>query len=621
MPRDSTERRAHFEQLIRQAEALSASNPAAYRTRIALLALLGYGVLFGTLILLIILLAGSVWAALASTALLLLLLKKKLIFFIAYFIYVLARALWVKIDPPQGYELRLNDYPELKQVIDELSSQLATPRIHRVLLNEDFNAAISQTPRLGVFGWPSNTLILGLQLLLALSPEQAKAVLAHEFGHLSNNHGRFAAWIYRVRSTWYQVMVAFDQAENWGARLLARFFDWYSPMFNAYSFALARANEFEADALSAQLTSREAAGSALVTTYAGNDYLGKRYWEPFIRRADVEPLPDSTPFRGLAEFVGQQRVDDILTSGVEQAMRVETGHADTHPALRDRLQALRVEAPVSALPATSAARVWLGKRYVQVLDDMDSDWFRRNGEAWVARCREADEARGNLAALREKPDAELTQEELWQRAAWTERYVPDADALPLFQAYAQAYPDDPDGDLVIGRHLLDRDDPAGLAHLERAAGHFHHARLASEIAHVYHRRRGDAEAAEIWLRRYERQIDLEETAQRERAQVGAKDDLLAAELSDEALKQLANQLTHQGFVKKAWICRKALRVLPEDPVYVLTFQPRGLFPKEGKLVEQLTKTLQGPGLTFIIMKGGKANKLAKRVIKLGVQVL
>lgn len=620
MARSTTEQREHFQALIRKAEKLVAENPAAYRQRIILLALLGYGVLFGVLFLLLALIVGSVWAALASSAFLLLLLKKKLIFLLGYMVYVIGRSLWVKIEPPQGYELEIKRYPELAQVLAELRTSLDTPRIHRVILTDELNAGISQTPRLGVFGWQRNTLILGLQLLLALSPEQAKAVLAHEFGHLSGNHSRFSAWIYRVRQTWYRVMTSFDEAGHWATRGLARFFDWYAPHFNAYSFALARANEYEADALSAQLTSKEAAATALVTTHVGSDLLGRTYWRPFIARADLEPQANGTPFRGMAGFLREMPVDEQpLREELGKALGQETGSADTHPALKDRLAALGVPPPLPQPITRSAAQAWLGEQYEQVVADFDRDWLQRNGDAWAERYQAAQEIRDKLAALNAKPEEELSQEECWQRAAWTEQQ--DQDALPLYRAYAKRYPDDADADLAIGRLLLNADDPAGMVHIEHAAEHFPLTLAACETAYAYYLRTGDRQQADRWLLRGEAQIDLENKARQERASVTPKDKLEASTLDNEQLAELAGQLNKMGGIKHAWICRKTVEIRPDAPVYVLAFQAKGWFPKESKLVDTLAQDLEGPGLTFIVMKGGQTRKLAKRVIKLGQQVM
>ena len=254
-----------------------------------------------------------------------------------------------------------------------------------------------------------------------------------------------------------------------------------------------------------------------------------------------------------------------------------------------------------------------------MLADFDRAWFQRNGEAWVARYRDAEEIRAKLAELDVKPDDQLTREECWQRAAWRERQ--GFDALPDYRAYAAAYPDDPDAELAIGRLLLDRDDAAGLAHIERAARHFNLALAACNAAYAYLLRHGDRAQAEAWLRRGEAQLDLENAARAERASVTPKDELLSADLPPERLTQLARQLENLGGAKHAWICRKAVKILPEEAVYVLAFQAKGWFPKEAKLTENLARNLNGPGLTFIVMKGGKAGKLAKRVMKVGERVM
>ncbi|MFT4584050.1 MAG: Zn-dependent protease with chaperone function [Gammaproteobacteria bacterium] len=144
---------------------------------------------------------GVLAVSIYSTALLIILIKKKLIFLIVPAIWILTKSLWVKLEAPGGYRLAKKNCPQLFEEIDSLRRSLKALKIHEVILTADLNAAISQTPRLEVFGWQKNTLILGLELLLTLSPEQARAVVAHEFGHLSGNHSRFAGWIYRIRQT------------------------------------------------------------------------------------------------------------------------------------------------------------------------------------------------------------------------------------------------------------------------------------------------------------------------------------------------------------------------------------------------------------------------------------
>jgi Zn-dependent protease with chaperone function len=618
----TTQRRLRFERLVREAEASIAADPRAYRLRIVGLALLGYGVLFGAAALLLALVSGAVWGALASTAFLLLLLKKKLIIPLLAVVWVILRSLWVRIEAPTGYPARRAEFPALHDEMQALRRQLKTPPVHEIILTEDFNAAVAQTPRLGVLGWNRNSVILGLPLLLALTPEQARAVLAHEFGHLSGNHSQFSAWIYRLRLTWYRVMLAFDQAHGFSTVLLRRFFDWYAPYFNACSFALARGNEYEADAISARLTSVKDAAHALVSTHIRSDHIQEVYWRPLLKRAEASPEPETRPFSGLARFLRESAPPrEELLERIRKAVSVETDHANTHPALRDRLSALNAPPVLPGSIGRSAADAWLGPRLPAVLAAFDRDWLERNREAWQQRFDYVQKARGELAQLAARPSDQLTHEERWNLATWTEEFASETDALPLYRAFAQHAPDDRDADFVIGRILLERDNPEGLVHLERAMEEFRHALPACELACDYFHRAGDRNQVDLWRRRGERFIDVANHAQAEREALSVGDTFLRSDLQEAEHQLLRDQLAAFEHVKHAWIAKKQLKHLREHPLYVVAVTPSGLLTNADKLIEDLAEKVDTQAMTYFVATEGDSSAVGKKVAKAGTQLI
>jgi len=617
----TTQRRLRFERLVREAEASIATDPRKYRMRIVGLALLGYGVLFGAVAVLVALVGGAVWGALASTAFLILLLKKKLVIPLLVVVWVILRSLWVRIEAPTGYSARRTDFPTLHAEVQALRRQLKAPVVHEIIFTEEFNAAVAQTPRLGVLGWNRNSVILGLPLLLALTPEQARAVLAHEFGHLSGNHSQFSAWIYRLRLTWYRVMLAFDQAHGFSTVLLRRFFDWYAPYFNACSFALARGNEYEADAISARLTSVKDAAHALVSTHIRSDHIQEHYWRPLLKRADASPEPETHPFSGLARFLRDSSPprEEVLER-IRKAVAVETDHANTHPALRDRLSALNAPPVLPGDVGRSAAQAWLGPRLPAVLAAFDHQWLERNREAWQHRFDYVQKSRGELTQLAARPSDHLTHEERWNLAAWTEEFAPETDALPLYRAYAQHAPDDRDADFVIGRILLERDDPQGLAHLERATQEFRHAVPACELACDYFHRIGDRNQADVWRRRGERFIDVANHAQAEREALSASDTFLRSDLQEAEHQLLRDQLGAFDNIKHAWIAKKQLKHLREHPLYVVAVTPKGLLSNADKLIEALAEKVDTEAMTYFVATEGDSSAIGKKVAKAGTQL-
>ena len=349
------------ERLVHDAERAADRSLARYKIRLGLFAVLGYVVIFAIIAALFALVGGVVAASLYSTALLIILIKKKLIFILIPAIWILLKSLWVKLEAPTGYVLTAKTCASLFAEIDRLRNELKALKIHQVILTPELNAAISQTPRWGVFGWQKNTLILGLELLLTLTSEQARAVIAHEFGHLSGNHSRFSGWIYRVRQSWHRIMLAYHEEASLGARLMRPFFDWYAPRFAAYSFVLAQRNEYEADAIAAELTSAEDTSGALVTTHVTGPYIDENYWDEYFKLADSTEDPEQLPWQGLSRFLASHDVArSNLQSKLDQALAFETGLDDTHPCLSDRISALAAEGAVPQPIELTAAQSWLG---------------------------------------------------------------------------------------------------------------------------------------------------------------------------------------------------------------------------------------------------------------------
>ena len=115
------------------------------------------------------------------------------------------RVLWVRLTPPEGRTVTRREVPELFKLLDELRRRLRASNFHRVMITAECNAAVSEIPRFGVFGFPRHYLELGLPLIECLSAEELRAVLAHELAHLSARDGWLTGWIYRQRKSWNEI--------------------------------------------------------------------------------------------------------------------------------------------------------------------------------------------------------------------------------------------------------------------------------------------------------------------------------------------------------------------------------------------------------------------------------
>ena len=593
-----------FEALVGRLDDQAKRNPRGYRTRVVLMALLGnayLGVMLSLIAaLLVAALVSILWLKAAAV---------KIAAVLGVFLWLVVKALWIKLTPPEGTQITAQDAPELFAMIEELRGALRSPRFHHVLVTDDFNAAVVQDPRLGLFGWCRNYLLIGLPLAKSLSVEQFKAVLAHEFGHLARGHGRMSNWIYAQRLRWGRLMAALEQAESIGLFLFRPFLRWYTPYFNAYSYPLARANEFEADATSARLTSNRAAAEALTAVNVVSSYLDERYWPQIHRRAEDLPQPAFAPYSGMARGLASEIDEKSMHEWLQQALAAKTSFDDSHPSLTERLGALG-EPPALSLPAPDAAADrLLGRALERITREFDHRWQQGVLPSWEERHREMQEGRERLAELdaKQATGAELSLQDAYDRALLNESCGKNADAcLAQLKALLKRAPDEAVLLYAVGLRLLGRNDAQGEALLQRAMQCDPAETVpCSRALRDYCWRIGRKDEAHEWHRRMEERAALEQAAAKERDEVRLSDKFERHDLVAEALAQMQAQLRAIPGLAKAYFVRKQVKHMPERVCYVLGYTVSGLLPWGRKdriqaVLAGIQQTVSFPGETLIV---------------------
>ncbi|HEU0015390.1 MAG TPA: M48 family metalloprotease [Longimicrobium sp.] len=590
-----------YDHLVPRLAEYARRNPGGYRARVAALALLGYGYLAAVVLLLLGVLAGCVWLLMHLR---MLYLVAKLAIPVLGLLWVVARALWVRVAAPAGLELRRADAPALWAEVDGLRRAMRAPRIHRVLVDDAFNAAVAHMPRLGVFGWPRHYLRLGLPLMQALPPDELRAVLAHELGHVSRAHGRFGSWIYRLRATWANVLGNLTG----GDFLFAPFFRWYAPYFEAYTAVLARQQEFEADELAAEAVGAPTMGAALCRVRVGARHLSDAFWPAVWSRAAESERPPQDLFARLGGEAADAAAAPDARRWLQEALVQPTQAWDSHPALVDRLEALGVD-PVEPAPAgATAAQALLGERAEALAARLGAQWAREAGEAWAHEHERQRQLRGRLAELDARAaDGPLPVDEAREHLWLVAELRGDDEALPPALAFLEQHPDDASIHFLAGRVLAERDDEAAVAHLERAMALDYGYTLAScaLAAGLMERLGRDTEAIAYHTRQVECAEAVDE-AQRERSAEALthKDRFLPHGLDDAQLAQVRAAIVGRG-VKRAYLVRKEVRRFPEEPLFVLAVVPSWstdvfLGRPSRRLVEGLLRDVPLPGNAIVL---------------------
>ena len=609
-----------FEQLVRELEGYAQAHPAQYKLKVALLAFTGYAYVLAVLGTVIVLTIGCFLLIKDGSGGHALLLKVDIALIILA--AVIVRALWVRLEPPTGIELRREDAPRLFLLIDKIRNALGTPAFHHVLIVNELNAAVVQVPRLGVFGWQRNYLLLGLPLMLTFTPAQFRAVLAHEFGHLGRQHGRFSCWIYRARVTWWRLLQEMTARKHWASFVFTRFLTWYAPFFNAYSFVMAREQEYEADRNAARLVGPHCMKDTLASLAVVGGLLRESFWPSLEQRNREAATPPETYLHDLAGAMQAPAHRERAQALFGEALREQTGYADTHPSLADRLAALDKVPAKKGAPATSpsipqllglhedsAGRYYLGQTCDGLCGRLNREWAEQTKDAWKQTYDEKQNTQTRMLELREKSAAgELAEEELWEYATTVEALEGGEAAVPLLRQLVDRSPDHVSANFALGRLLLAQGDRTGLQRLELATAKDRDSFLsAAALAEEFLIRTGQHEEAAGYRERAMQRRELLSRAEEERQWITPYDAFLPHDLSRDAARALANELSALEEIGEAYLVRKQVRLMPEIPAYVLIVIPTYHWyewrkeEKNESLLTRLSQEITLPTHTYIIV--------------------
>jgi Zn-dependent protease with chaperone function len=627
--------RTAFDALVTRIEAATARSPWRLRPSLAFWALLGYAGFLSQLFI--------VWVIGVSLTYMGLVAEHNAgswLVIIGICICILGsvtsiRHLWVSFGTPEGVEVTEKEAPALMAEISTLRKTLGAQRVFRVLLTPECNASVCEIPRLGIIGWPKNYLVLGLPLMDELTPDEFRAVLAHEFAHLSGRHGRFSGWIYRLRRTWGNVF------ENWensstghslARRLTTAFVNWWWPRFNARAFVLSRLCEYEADLAAARITAPEHITRGLLRIKLVNALMEGPVQKLLNQLAAESPIPlaDYTTFLQKQRRLPSHQPD--FARWCHEAFLIPTGHSDTHPSLTDRMKSITAKLggpEIQKTPpfpaALSAAEHFLTTGLTSLRHSVEALWKKESTTSWETRHTSAADLRRRsvVADTHRQADSRDTSQ-LWEKATTLAALHGSAAAIPVVQQLLAVQPNHPEANIAMAQHLLDAGDAtAGEGCLTKAMqGNAQAFAKAADILHQHFRRTGQTER----LRSLDALLDNDEKSRadgdKERRTVTDADTFIAHTLRDEELITLRDLLGKTPGLKRADLAEKLLHHRPAQRLFVLSLHGRGNALGLGSTtaataaLQTLTPQVQLPGRLMILAAGGPMASVAKKIARL-----
>jgi Zn-dependent protease with chaperone function len=199
-----------------------------------------------------------------------------------------------QVDTSKRVEVTEKDQPILFAFIRQLCRDTGAPLPHRVYLTPEVNAAVFYNESvLSLFLPTPKNLVIGLGLVNRLNLTEFKAVLAHEFGHFSQNSMKLGVYVYTANRIVGDIVFARDWLDDLITQLgyidlRISIFVWafagvlwvvrklLQGLFHITNFAhsaLSRQMEFNADLVAGSVTGSDALVHALARLEFANESL------------------------------------------------------------------------------------------------------------------------------------------------------------------------------------------------------------------------------------------------------------------------------------------------------------------------------------------------------------
>lgn len=238
-------------------------------------------------------------------------------------------ALRSRLEPQGGIVVGTSLAGPLWTMVGELAGAARTRMPEEIRIVTGVEASVAERARLLGLLPGKRELFLGLPLLLCLSQQQIRAVIAHELGHYSRAHTRMAPVAYRGRRAIAGTVGRIHKMNplGWAFRL-------YYRLYLLVDRSVSRLQELQADADAVRAAGKAAAIESLVEVkalaVAFRHFIDAR----IVPRADFGYLPDNL-YEGFTAYLEAHQAE--LAELRKKALEDKPSVWDTHPPLRERV--------------------------------------------------------------------------------------------------------------------------------------------------------------------------------------------------------------------------------------------------------------------------------------------
>jgi hypothetical protein len=288
---------------------------------------------------------------------------------------------------PSGLELTPRDFPRLFELLAELGQEYGNPRIDRVVLRDRFEVRIIKTPCNGFAFSTTHTLVIGLPVLLTMSPLDVHVLLARRVGQLAGQYSRLNSWLYSLRDMWAQYLADCGLPDRRRVRPVCGFFRYYVPLYRMLSVPLARNSELDADRYALRAMNDQDTARAITCQVLTDAYLTRTFWPTIIQTAKQSVKPEALPHAQMAKLFADGLPEEQLPAMLKRVEGRGRNHRTAMPGLSERLEYIGHRRPLLPKPlSVTAARFYLGGACESCIELVDRRAQRKLRSKVIREC-------------------------------------------------------------------------------------------------------------------------------------------------------------------------------------------------------------------------------------------
>jgi hypothetical protein len=292
----------------------------------------------------------------------------------------------VSFKNPAGIEVSHKNAPALASLIDELISNYSSRHNYRTgiiktLLTREEYINVLRTPTSWFPVRFSNTLQIGLPVLLCSSPLEFKGILARELARHFCQQNPVTGWLLKLHGQWLGYARYLQRSHDPLLKPLALFFRYYSSCYDVIAFYAVRRAEIRTDRYLLEVMDDDEAVLSFTRTVAMQHFLNEKYW-PQVNRQDRDGKQKLfLPYRKMSTTVCKNISCDDVKRWIDAEMNRNTDTCTSIPPLKTRLWMLGYAEPLYPQPVEqTAADIYLRDDIIEMLtSSFDKSWARRGG--------------------------------------------------------------------------------------------------------------------------------------------------------------------------------------------------------------------------------------------------